>query len=57
MNKNIFVFQRVNEFVAAMEKTSYNIKAELPELVDHSRKILGAYESPPVRVLVQKWWF
>lgn len=32
--------KRVNEFVVAMEKTSYNIKAELPELVDHSRKIL-----------------
>lgn len=42
------VFQRVNEFVVAMEKTSYNIKAELPALVDHARKTLGSYESPPV---------
>ncbi len=27
-----------------MEQTSYNIKAELPGLVDHSRKILGLFK-------------
>lgn len=27
-----------------MEKTSYNIKTELPGLLDHSRKILGLYK-------------
>ncbi|XP_041804999.1 kinesin-like protein KIF2C isoform X1 [Chelmon rostratus] len=32
--------KRVNEFVKAMEQPSYNIKAELPNLVDGSRKIL-----------------
>lgn len=36
----------MNEFVLAMEKTSYNIKAELPEVVDHTRKALGLYKSP-----------
>uniref|UniRef100_A0A3Q3X9G5 Kinesin-like protein n=1 Tax=Mola mola TaxID=94237 RepID=A0A3Q3X9G5_MOLML len=30
----------VNEFVKAMEQTSYNIKAELPDLLNHSRKIM-----------------
>nr|XP_046264056.1 kinesin-like protein KIF2C isoform X2 [Scatophagus argus] len=32
--------KKVNEFVKAMEQTSYNIKEELPDLLDHSRKIL-----------------
>lgn len=40
-----FVSQRVNDFVKAMEQTSYNIKEELPDLVDHSRKILGTNQS------------
>lgn len=40
-----FVSQRVNDFVKAMEQTSYNIKEELPDLVDHSRKILGKIHS------------
>uniref|UniRef100_A0A8C4GG54 Kinesin-like protein n=1 Tax=Dicentrarchus labrax TaxID=13489 RepID=A0A8C4GG54_DICLA len=35
---------RVDEFVKAMEQTSYNIKAELPDLLNHSRKILGLYK-------------
>lgn len=39
-----FVSQRINEFVKVMEQTSYNIKAELPDLLDHSRKILGLYK-------------
>lgn len=39
-----FVFQEVNEFVKAMEQTSYNIKAELPDLLNHSRKIMGLYK-------------
>lgn len=43
-----FFPQRVNEFVQAMEQTSYNIKAELPGLLDHSRKILGLFKSPCV---------
>lgn len=33
--------QKVGDFVTAMEKTSYNIKTELPGLLGHSRKILG----------------
>lgn len=36
--------QKVNEFVTAMEQTSYNIKTELPGLLDHSRRILGLYK-------------
>ncbi|XP_042283660.1 kinesin-like protein KIF2C isoform X1 [Thunnus maccoyii] len=32
--------QRANELVKAMEQTSYNIEAGLPDLVDHSRKLL-----------------
>lgn len=36
-----YVSQGINEFVKAMEQTSYNIKAGLPDLLDHSRKILG----------------
>lgn len=39
-----FVSQEVNEFVKAMEQTSYNIKAELPDLLNHSRKIMGLYK-------------
>lgn len=39
------IFQKVNEFVTAMEQTSYNIKAELPGLLDHSRKLLGLYKT------------
>lgn len=35
--------QKVNDFVTAMEQTSYNIKSELPGLLDHSRKVLGLY--------------
>ncbi|KAF0046979.1 hypothetical protein F2P81_000612 [Scophthalmus maximus] len=33
--------QRANELVKAMEQTSYNIEAGLPDLVDHSQKLLG----------------
>ncbi|XP_068197015.1 kinesin-like protein KIF2C isoform X3 [Antennarius striatus] len=33
-------FMRVNEFVTAMKKTSFDIKAELPDMLDHSQKIL-----------------
>uniref|UniRef100_A0A4W6E3H8 Kinesin-like protein n=1 Tax=Lates calcarifer TaxID=8187 RepID=A0A4W6E3H8_LATCA len=33
--------QRANELVKAMEQTSYNIEAGLPDLVDHSRNLLG----------------
>ncbi|KAM9845048.1 kinesin-like protein KIF2C [Aulostomus maculatus] len=32
--------QRANELVQAMEETSYNIEAGLPDLMDHSRKLL-----------------
>lgn len=38
--------QKVGDFVTAMEKTSYNIKTELPGLLDHSRKVLGWYKYP-----------
>uniref|UniRef100_A0A665TJ23 Kinesin-like protein n=1 Tax=Echeneis naucrates TaxID=173247 RepID=A0A665TJ23_ECHNA len=37
----IFVFQRATELVKAMEKTSYNIEMGLPDIVDHSRKLMG----------------
>uniref|UniRef100_A0A7N6FE28 Kinesin-like protein n=1 Tax=Anabas testudineus TaxID=64144 RepID=A0A7N6FE28_ANATE len=33
------------ELVKAMEQTSYNIESGLPDLVDHSRKLLGLYNS------------
>uniref|UniRef100_A0A3B4V6D5 Kinesin-like protein n=1 Tax=Seriola dumerili TaxID=41447 RepID=A0A3B4V6D5_SERDU len=36
-----FVSQRGNELFKAMEQTSYNIETGLPDLVDHSRKLLG----------------
>ncbi|XP_068197014.1 kinesin-like protein KIF2C isoform X2 [Antennarius striatus] len=37
-------FMRVNEFVTAMKKTSFDIKAELPDMLDHSQKILGLFK-------------
>ncbi|XP_030257465.1 kinesin-like protein KIF2C isoform X2 [Sparus aurata] len=41
LEEKVYVeLKRVNDFVKAMEQTSYNIKEELPDLVDHSRKIL-----------------
>lgn len=40
---NFFFFQGVDDFVKAMAQTSYNIKEGLPDLVAHSRKILGLY--------------
>lgn len=43
--------QKVGDFVTAMEKTSYNIKTELPGLLDHSRKILGLYKQLPLPAL------
>ncbi|XP_045908780.1 kinesin-like protein KIF2C isoform X1 [Micropterus dolomieu] len=33
-------FKRGNEFIKAMEQTSYNIEAGLPDMVDHTRKLL-----------------
>ncbi|TKS79878.1 Kinesin-like protein KIF2C [Collichthys lucidus] len=39
----------VDDFVKAMEQTSYNIKEGLPNLVAHSRKILAARLSLTVR--------
>uniref|UniRef100_A0A674P1H0 Kinesin-like protein n=1 Tax=Takifugu rubripes TaxID=31033 RepID=A0A674P1H0_TAKRU len=47
LEEKVYVeLRKVNEFVTAMEQTSYNIKTELPGLLDHSRRILGMY----------KWW-
>ncbi|XP_051263193.1 kinesin-like protein KIF2C isoform X2 [Dicentrarchus labrax] len=41
LEEKVYVeLKRVDEFVKAMEQTSYNIKAELPDLLNHSRKIL-----------------
>lgn len=39
-----FVSQRGNELLKAMEQTSYNIEAGVPDLVDHSQKLLGLYK-------------
>ncbi|XP_038574003.1 kinesin-like protein KIF2C isoform X4 [Micropterus salmoides] len=33
-------FKRGNEFIKAMEQTSYNIEAGLPDMLDHTRKLL-----------------
>ncbi|KAM9349299.1 kinesin-like protein KIF2C [Symphorus nematophorus] len=41
LEEKVYVeLKRVEDFVKAMEQTSYNIKAELPDLVDHTRKIM-----------------
>ncbi|GLD58513.1 kinesin-like protein KIF2C isoform X2 [Lates japonicus] len=41
LEEKVYVeLQRANELVKAMEQTSYNIEAGLPELVDHSRNLL-----------------
>ncbi|XP_056913919.1 kinesin-like protein KIF2C isoform X1 [Takifugu flavidus] len=41
LEEKVYVeLRKVNEFVTAMEQTSYNIKTELPGLLDHSRRIL-----------------
>ncbi|XP_044075096.1 kinesin-like protein KIF2C isoform X2 [Siniperca chuatsi] len=41
LEEKVYVeFKRGNEFVKAMEQTSYNIEAGLPDMVDHTRKLL-----------------
>ncbi|XP_023261244.1 kinesin-like protein KIF2C isoform X1 [Seriola lalandi dorsalis] len=41
LEEKIYIeFQRGNELFKAMEQTSYNIETGLPDLVDHSRKLL-----------------
>lgn len=41
LEEKVYVeFKRANEFIKAMERTSYNIEEGLPEMVDHSRKLL-----------------
>ncbi|XP_040000688.1 kinesin-like protein KIF2C isoform X2 [Xiphias gladius] len=41
LEEKVYVeLQRANELVKAMEQTSYNIEAGLPDLVDHSQKLL-----------------
>ncbi|XP_071347359.1 kinesin-like protein KIF2C isoform X2 [Trachinotus anak] len=41
LEEKVYVeLQRANELVKAMEQTSYNIDTGLPDLVDHSRKLL-----------------
>ncbi|KAI3374969.1 hypothetical protein L3Q82_021495, partial [Scortum barcoo] len=45
LEEKVYVeFKRANEFIKAMEQTSYNIEEGLPEMVDHSRKLLGLYK-------------
>uniref|UniRef100_A0AAQ5X0Z2 Kinesin-like protein n=1 Tax=Amphiprion ocellaris TaxID=80972 RepID=A0AAQ5X0Z2_AMPOC len=39
-----FVLKRAGELVNAMDQISYNIEAGLPDLMDHSRKLLGLYK-------------
>ncbi|KAM6989906.1 kinesin-like protein KIF2C [Tautogolabrus adspersus] len=41
LEEKVYVeLQRSNELVKAMEQTSYNIEAGVPDLVDHSKKLL-----------------
>ncbi|XP_040911091.1 kinesin-like protein KIF2C isoform X2 [Toxotes jaculatrix] len=41
LEEKVYVeLQRANELVRAMEQTSYNIEAGLPDLLDHSQKLL-----------------
>ncbi|XP_026231320.1 kinesin-like protein KIF2C isoform X2 [Anabas testudineus] len=41
LEEKVYVeLQRATELVKAMEQTSYNIESGLPDLVDHSRKLL-----------------
>lgn len=39
--KYFIVFQRASELVVGMQQISYNIETGLPDLMDHSHKLMG----------------